>query len=254
MGLLPFLKGIFTMTNLVTYTRSGPISRIIMDDGKVNVMSIDMLEALHAAFDEAERDKTVVVLTGRGKTFSAGFDLKVLASGSAHEIYTMLKAGGELALRVLSFPTPVVVACNGHAYPMGAFLILAADLRLAAQGPHKIGLNEVAIGITVPQFGIEVARQRLTPAYFSRTVMTGEMFAPPEAVTAGFFDRIVSAAELDATADQAAEALSRINLSAHAATKLRARGPTIQATRAAIDTDITLEYAEERVASRTAHT
>src|SRR5258706_6146609 len=82
-------------------------------------------------------------------------------------------------------------------------------LRLAAQGPYKIGLNEVAIGITVPQFGIEVARQRLTPAYFSRTVMTGDMFAPPDAVTAGFFDRIVPAASLDATVDQAAETLSR---------------------------------------------
>ena len=79
------------------------------------------------------------------------------------------------------------------------------------------------------------------------------MIAPPEAVTAGFFDRTVPAAELDATADQAAEALSRINLSAHAATKLRARAPTIQAMRSTIDTDITLEYAEERVASRTAH-
>lgn len=242
------------MTSLVTYTRSGPISRIVMDDGKVNVMSIAMLEALHAAFDEAEQDKTVVILTGRGTTFSAGFDLKVLTGGLAHELYTMLKAGGELALRVLSFPTPVVVACNGHAYPMGAFLILAADLRIAVQGPYKIGLNEVAIGITVPQFGIEVARQRLTPAYFSRSVMTGELFAPSEAVTAGFFDRIVPASELEATAEQAAEALSKIDLLAHAATKLRARGPAIQAMRTAIDTDITLEYAQQRVASRHART
>ena len=240
------------MTNPVTYSRSGPISRIVMDDGKVNVMSIGMLDALHAAFDEAERDKTVVVLTGRDNTFSAGFDLKVFTSGSANEMYTMLKAGAELALRVLSFPTPVVAACNGNAYPMGAFLILSADLRIAAQGPYKIGMNEVAIGLTVPQFGIEVARQRLTPAYFSRSVMTGEMFAPPEAVTAGFFDRTVSAPDLDAAADQAAEALSRINLPAHAATKWRARGPTIKAIRAAIDAEITLDYAEKRVASRNA--
>src|SRR5260370_34697675 len=93
------------MTNLVTYTRSGPISRIVMDEGKVNVMSIAMLEALHAAFDEAERDKTGVVLTGRGETFSAGFDLKALASGSADETYTMPNAGRELARRVPSLRT-----------------------------------------------------------------------------------------------------------------------------------------------------
>ena len=239
------------MSNLVAYSRAGAISRIVMDDGKVNVMSIGMLEALHAAFDAAERDQTVVVLTGRGRAFSAGFDLNVLSSGSAHEIYTMLKAGGELALRILSFPLPVVAACNGHAYPMGAFLILAADVRLAAEGSYRIGMNEVAIGLTVPQFGLEVARSRLTPAYFNRAVLTGELFAPPEAVTAGFFDRMVPATELDAAADQVAEALSKINLPAHAATKLRARGPTIQAIRAAIDTELTLASAEQRVASRT---
>jgi len=240
------------MANLVTYSRSGPISRIVMDDGKVNVMSIRMLNALDAAFDEAERDKTVVVLTGRGNNFSAGFDLKVFANGSANEIYTVLKAGAELTLRVLSFPVPVVAACNGNAYPMGAFLIMSADLRIAAEGPYKIGMNEVAIGLTAPQFGIEVARQRLTPAYFSRTVITGEMFAPPEAVIAGFFDRTVLAPDLDAAADRAAEALSKINLPAHAATKLLARGPTIKAIRASIDADITVEYAEKRVASRDA--
>lgn len=239
------------MSNLVAYSRTGAISRIVMDDGKVNVMSIGMLEALHAAFDAAERDQTVVVLTGRGRAFSAGFDLNVLSSGNAHEIYTMLKAGGELALRILSFPLPVVAACNGHAYPMGAFLILAADVRLAAEGSYRIGMNEVAIGLTVPQFGLEVARSRLTPAYFNRAVLTGELFAPPEAVTAGFFDRMVPATELDAAADQVAEALSKINLPAHAATKLRARGPTIQAIRAAIDTELTLASAEQRVASRT---
>lgn len=239
------------MSNLVAYSRAGAISRIVMDDGKVNVMSIGMLEALHAAFDAAERDQTVVVLTGRGRAFSAGFDLNVLSSGNAHEIYSMLKAGGELALRILSFPLPVVAACNGHAYPMGAFLILAADVRLAAEGSYRIGMNEVAIGLTVPQFGLEVARSRLTPAYFNRAVLTGELFAPPEAVLAGFFDRMVPTAELDAAADQVAEALSKINLPAHAATKLRARGPTIQAIRSAIDTELTLASAEQRVASRT---
>lgn len=240
------------MPNPVTYSRSGPISRIIMDDGKVNVMSPDMLEALHAAFDQAERDQAVVILTGRGKTFSAGFDLKVIANGSAHDLYRMLRAGGELALRILSFPTPVVAACNGHAYPMGAFLILSSDLRIAAEGDYKIGMNEVAIGLSVPQFGLEVARQRLTPAYFNRAAMTGELFAPPEAVTAGFFDRLVPAADLDAAAGEAAEALSKINLAAHAATKQRARGQAIQAVRAAIDVEMTLEDAEQRVASRSA--
>ncbi|HYM01117.1 MAG TPA: crotonase/enoyl-CoA hydratase family protein, partial [Blastocatellia bacterium] len=238
------------MDKIVTYSKAGSVSKIVIDDGKVNVMSIRMLEALHSAFDQAEKDRTVVILTARGNNFSAGFDLRVFAGGTANEIYTSLKLGGELALRILSFPTPVVAACNGNAYPMGAFLILSSDIRIGADSTYKIGMNEVAIGLTVPRFAIEVARQRLSPAYFSRAVVTGAMFEPAEAVTAGFLDWTVPPDELEAAADNAAEGLSKINLAAHAATKLAAREPAIKAIRAAIDADITLARAEERVARR----
>jgi enoyl-CoA hydratase len=160
------------------YSRSGPIGHIVMDDGKLNVMSVEMLTALHRAFDAAERDQTVAVLSGRGKAFSAGFDLMVFADGTTEDIYAMMKLGAELALRLLSFPTPVVAACNGHALPMGAFLLMSSDIRIAAEGAYGIGMNEVAIALTVPRFAIEIARNRLTPAYFNRTVTTGQMLAP----------------------------------------------------------------------------
>ena len=238
------------MPNLATYSRSGPIATITMDDGKASVMSLAMLNALHAAFDEAERDHVVPILKARGKHFSGGFDLNVFAKGSAEDQYLMLKAGAELALRLLSFPLPVVAACQGNAYPMGAFLIMSSDHRIAADGDYRIGMNEVAIGLTVPRFAIEVARQRLTPAYFSRVVMTAEMFGPAEAVTAGFFDRVVPAEALDKTAEEAATALSTLNLAAHAATKLRARGEVIKLIRKVIDEDITPQYGEGRVTRR----
>lgn len=240
------------MTNAVTYSRADSIATITMDDGKANVMSLGMLNALHAAFDQAECDRAIVVLRARGKSFSAGFDLKTFATGSADDQYRMLKAGAELALRVLAFPTPVVTACNGNAYPMGAFLIMSSDYRIAAEGSYKIGMNEVAIGLTVPRFAIEIARQRLTPAYFNRVVMTAEMFGPQQAVTAGFFDRIVAADQLDYAVNEAALALSKLDLAAYAATKARARGEAIRAIRAAIDEDITPKYGEDRVAKRNA--
>jgi enoyl-CoA hydratase len=235
-----------------SYSRSGPIGRVVMDDGKLNIMSVAMLNALHRAFDQAERDKTVVVLSGRGKAFSAGFDLTVFAQGTAEEIHTMTKSGAELALRLLSFPTPVVAACNGHALPMGAFLLMASDIRIAAEGAYGIGMNEVAIAINVPRFAIEIARNRLTPAYFNRLVPTGQMVPPAEAVTAGLVDWTVPAAALDAAAVKAAEALTKIDIAAHLTTKLRARAPVIKAVREAIDSDITLAYAQERVAERRA--
>jgi enoyl-CoA hydratase len=237
------------MTKLATYSRSGPIATITMDDGKANVMSLAMLNSLHAAFDEAEHDKVVPVLKARGKHFSGGFDLSVFANGSAEDQYLMVKAGAELALRILSFPFPVVAACQGNAYPMGAFLIMSSDHRIAADGDYRIGMNEVAIGLTVPRFAIEVARQRLTPAYFSRVVMTAEMFGPAE-VTAGFFDRLVSADQLEKAAEETAQALSGLNMAAHAATKARARGAVIKLIRQVIDEDITPQCGEDRVARR----
>jgi enoyl-CoA hydratase len=238
------------MTELVTYSRSGPIASIVMDDGKANVMSLAMLNALHAAFDQAQRDKAVAILKARGKHFSGGFDLSVFAKGSAEDQYLMVKAGAELALRILSFPMPVVAACQGNAYPMGAFLIMSSDHRIAAEGDYRIGMNEVAIGLTVPRFAIEIARQRLTPAYFSRVVMTGEMFVPTEAVTAGLFDRVVPADRLEQVAEETALALSQLNMTAHAATKMRARGAVISLIRQVIDEDITPHYGEDRVARR----
>lgn len=226
------------MADVVTYERTGRSARIRMDDGKVNVMGVAMLSALHRAFDRAAEEHAVVVLSGRETIFSAGFDLKVFKAGDAEESRRMLRLGAELALKILSFPTPVITVTTGHAYPMGAFLMLAADWRIGAEGEWRTGLNEVQIGLTVPRFALEVARQRLTPPYFSRTAVTGEMFGPDEALKAGFLDELAPTAGLTAAVDAAAERMARLDLAAHAATKRQARAGAIAAVRAAIDEEL----------------
>jgi enoyl-CoA hydratase len=105
---------------LVTYERHGSVSTITMDDGKVNVFSLAMLRTLHEAFDQAERDETVVVLTGRPGCFSAGFDLRTVREVPG-DVPALLRLGATMAERILSFPAPVVAACSGHAFPAGAF-------------------------------------------------------------------------------------------------------------------------------------
>jgi enoyl-CoA hydratase len=211
-----------------------------------------MLEALNDSFDRAERDRLVVILTGREGIFSAGFDLKVLRASDFHAHWRMLRSGAELALRLLGFPTPVLSACTGHALPMGAFLMLASDLRIGADGPFGIGLNEVAIGLTLPLFAIELARQRLTPAYYNRSLMTGELFAPDEAVRAGYLDMVVPAVSLQQRAEEAAIQLANIDFNAHAASKRRARELALQAIRDAIDQELTLENFEHASAAAAA--
>ncbi len=224
------------MSTHVTYQLEESIAIIAMDDGKVNVLSIPMLSELNRALDRAENDRAVVVLTGRPGVFSAGFDLSVLTAGGV-EAPKMLKMGFELAERLLSFPTPVVIACTGHAIAMGVFLVLAADYRIGADGPHKIVANEVAIGLTMPLSAVEICRQRLAPAHFHRVVINAEIYAPNDAVAAGFLDRVVPAGALRDEARRAAAALSKLNMAAHAATKLRAREHALKALRAAIEAD-----------------
>src|SRR5271157_184488 len=185
------------MPELVTYRPADLVSTITMDDGKVNVFSIAMLRALHEAFDQAERDGTVVLLSGRPGCFSAGFDLRVF-QGPQEDALVMLRLGATLAERILSFPAPVAVACTGHAFPAGAFLLMAADTRIGADGPYKLGLNEVRIGLTLPWFAVVVARHRLTPSHFDHAAVTGSMFDPPGALEAGLLDAVVGPDELDA--------------------------------------------------------
>ncbi len=224
------------MGTLVTYELEGQIATITMDDGKVNVLSLGMLTQLDAALDQAAADRAVVVLAGRDGIFSAGFDLRVLTAGGSEAI-AMVRAGFELAERALSFPLPVVVACPGHAVAMGVFLLLSGDYRVGASGPYKITANEVAIGLTMPLAAVEICRQRLTPAHFNRAVLLAEPFSPDEAVAAGFLDQVVDADKLHEVARQTAEALTTLDIAAHAASKLRARGQALQAIRAGIEAD-----------------
>ena len=224
------------MDSRVAYRLDDSIATITMDDGKMNVLSLPMFAALSAALDRAEADRAVVILTGREGVFSAGFDLRVLGAGGA-ATRDLVRTGFELAERVLSFPAPVVVACTGHALAMGVFLLLSGDYRVGAAGAYRIGANEVAIGITMPFFGVEICRQRLAPAHFHRAVVNAEIYAPDDAVGAGFLDRVVPAAELQAFARTTAGRLAQLDFDVHAASKRRARDHALRAIRAAIEAD-----------------
>ena len=225
------------MGKLVSYERSEGVSTITADDGKVNAMSVAIMREINAALDQAEEHRSVVILTGRDGVFSAGFDLAVFKQGM-EPLMEMLRVGARLTERLLSFPFPVIAACTGHGIAMGSFLLMSADVRIGVDGPFKIGMNEVAIGMTLPYFAVEIARHRLTPAYFDRAANLAELYSPQEAITPGFLDRVVSSDQLLDTARETASALSKLDMPAHAATKLRVRGPMLEALRQAIASEL----------------
>ena len=222
------------MGTLVSYRLHDSVATITMDDGKVNVLSHEMLAELNDALSRAEADAAIVALAGRPGVFSAGFDLKVLRAGGP-SARAMLRAGFELAERILSFPMPVVISCTGHAIAMGAFLVLSGDYRIGVAGRYKVTANEVAIGLTLPRAAMEICRQRLTPAHFNRATVLAEVFAPAGAVEAGFLDRVVEAADFDRELATVLAGIAQLDMTAHAATKLRVREQALAAIHEAID-------------------
>ena len=195
---------------------------ITMDDGKANAVSFDLLAAVNAALDQAEQAGKVVIICGRPGKFSAGFDLNVMGQGG-DPMLKLLKGGATLARRLIGFNTPVVLAVSGHALAMGALLLLSADYRIGVQGSYKIGLNEVAIGMTLPYFGVALARERLANDYVDRAVGLAEIFDADAAVVAGYLDEAVNEDELLPRAIARAEQLSALNMDAYKHTKGRVR-------------------------------
>jgi len=222
--------------SLIDYRLAGSVATISMDDGKVNVLSPGMISDINQALDRAQDDAAVIVLAGRPGVFSAGFDLPVLRAGGSAAT-SMLRAGFDLAERLLSYSRPIVVACTGHAIAMGAFLLLAGDYRVGAAGPYKITANEVAIGLTMPRAAVELCRQRLAPAHFNRATILAEPYQPDSAVAAGFLDRACDPADFWDAVEGIAGELAKLDPDAHQATKLRVRQAALAAVHDAIAAD-----------------
>ena len=215
------------------------IAIITLKNGKVNAISPQVIVEINDALDQAESAGAVVILTGQPGIFSGGFDLKTMKESSESAV-ALVTAGSTLSRRMLSFPFPIIGACTGHAIAKGAFLLLSCDHRVGSSGAFKIGLNEVAIGMTMHQAGIEVARNRIPINYLTRSVINAELFSPEAAVPAGFFDTVVEPEQLMVTAKRIAKQMLTLNMTAHHGTKLKERKAMLAALDAAIVLDSTI--------------
>lgn len=223
----------------VRYTLDGPIARIELDDGKVNALSHPLMQACLDALDRAEAEARAVLLIGRPGRFSAGFDLRGMMAGRDAAV-ALVRQGAQLFTRLFAFPRPVVIACTGHAIAGGALILLTADRRIGARGDSKIGLNEVAIQMTLPRLGVELASARLDRRHLTEATLCARLYTPDEAAAIGFLDRVV---EPDALIDAAlaeATALARYSRDAFAGTKQRLREHTL----ARIERDFERDLAE----------
>ena len=221
----------------VQYRLQGNVATIRIDDGKRNALSPQLLREIYQALDQAESDHAIVILTGRESVFSAGFDLNVMKRGGINAL-RMLRAGYALTARVLAYPHPVIVACNGHSLAMGVFLMLSADYVIGSRGDFKIAANEVAIGMTMPRVAAAMLRNRLTPSAYQRAVTVAEYFDVESARIAGFFDELVAPEDLTSRAEACADAYKGLDLQAHKISKRRIRAALIRRIRFSIPLDL----------------
>jgi len=192
---------------IVRYELDGNVAVIRIDDGKANALSHAVIEALEVSLHRARSESRAVVLVGREGKFSAGFDLKTMTAGPDQAI-GLLKAGIEFAHAVFLSPVPVVIAATGHGLAMGAILLMAADLRIGADGPYKIGMNEVRIGMPVPRSALAFAENRLARTELVEAIQLAKVYDPAGAIAAGYLDQVVPLGEVEATAIAAAHELA----------------------------------------------
>ena len=123
----------------------------------------------------------------------------------------MLHAGTELILRIVEFPRPTVMACTGHSLGAAAVAMLCFDVRIGTAGDFKIGMDFVSHGVPVPDLAVEMARYRLSPRHMGLACNTAHLYAPDEAVEAGFLDYVTTGDVVEQACDVAADLAERLD-------------------------------------------
>ena len=187
---------------------------IVIDGPGKNSLGSAMMDSLLSRI--AAADGKPILLTGAGDAFSAGLDLKEVASLDAAGMETFLSRLERLMVDLFLHPAPTVALVNGHAIAGGAILTICCDHRVAARNPKaKIGLNEVALGLRFPPQVLAIARYRVREA---ETVLLGAGLHDPEtAARLGLVDEVADDAR--AVAEARLKALASHPAAAYAVTK-----------------------------------
>ncbi len=228
------------MSDTLTINREDHVMVLHMDDLKANALSFELIEALMAAIQEAETDDGIgaIVLHGRIGRFSAGFDLGVMRGPDPSALTNLVADGGELVRTLYGCSMPVVAACTGHSLAAGALLLLGCDVRIGADIDAKIGLNEVAIKMVLPDWAMTIASARLSRLHLQRAVVNARITTPAKAVAVGYLDEVVPEdALLSRAIATASELAATLDPRAYAGTVAHFRADTLTTMGAQIESD-----------------
>lgn len=218
--------------------REGGVAVLGMQAGKANAINPRFLDLLEGCLDElTAAPPGALVLTGEGRSFSAGLDLPSLIDLGEAALTDFILRFSATMLRVFTLPFPVVAAVNGHAIAGGCVLALQADVRLMASGESRIGLNEVQLGIGLPAAVVETLRCQVPASSLSPLAAEGGLFLAEEALRLGLVHGVVEPSGLLLQARARAAALAALPPSAFAQVKAALRRPALANIEASAATD-----------------
>ena len=164
----------------------------------LNALSVEMLDELAGHLDAIERDadtRAIVIVGGGEKAFTAGADIRHMATATALQARAYAQRGHELTTRIETFPKPVIAAVNGYALGGGCELALACDIRIAAD-TARFGLPEVNLGILPGWGGTQRLARATSPGFAKELIFTGRQVKAEEARITGLVNEVVPLAEL----------------------------------------------------------
>ncbi len=217
------------MSESATLSKEGDISTITLDDGKVNVFSLEMLESIQKSLDQVSKDSGALIIRGREGIFSAGFDLKTFQSGDAEKAQKMTALGMKTMHDLYTFPRPVIMAVTGHAIAMGIFIVCCGDYRIALEGEFVAQANEVRNNMDIPSPIMEVAESRIDKKHVYSVLYHADPYPFDKCIEAGLLDEIASSSDFEKRIMEKAEDLASLGHPHYAKTKQAHQRPLLEA-------------------------
>jgi enoyl-CoA hydratase/carnithine racemase len=176
------------MIERVTHER---IVELRLNRPPVNALSPALLQAIADEVRGApERGAQAVVVSGGDGVFSAGLDLPLLVELERDALRAALETFFDAMHAVAASAVPVAMAMTGHSPAAAAILAMFGDWRVMAAGDFRVGLNEVRIGLPMPEVVFAVAARTVGERHAERMCVTGELMPPDDALRIGLIDAL----------------------------------------------------------------
>ena len=214
----------------INITYEGAIVTVRLNRGKVNALNESFIEQIRECFEDLEKNPEVkaVVLTGRGKFFSFGFDIPELYRYSKDEFKRFVTKFTDLYTYLFMYPKPIIAALNGHAIAGGCMLATACDYRLMVSGKAKISLNEVTFGSTVFAGSVAILKFLVGGRNAERIVGTGDMYDAQAAKDMNLVDFISTEESIDKDALAVAKGFAGLEPDTFYSVKKLLRQPVVE--------------------------